>query len=138
MPETTVPELKYVPNLVHTEKGLLRSISLGEVLGFLVQRFYWIDAVPPGASRGGHAHRNLKQGLIALRGSVTITLKTPRAVLPFELRSPDQVLMVPPGYWREMDSFSEDALLGVFASHNYDETDYIREWANYVKEFSSK
>ena len=65
-------------------------------------------------------------------------LTTPNNDYTFHLEGPEQALVVPPGFWREMSNFSSDALMMVYASELYDEADYIRDWDSYVEFFQSR
>lgn len=122
----------------HVVKGDLRVVEPELIFGFTARRTYWIEGVPKTAIRGHHAHRNLHQAIILLRGHAVIKLITPDKTYTFELDGPEQALIVPPGFWREMSSFSSDALMMVYASELYDEADYIRDWDSYVEFFQSR
>lgn len=132
------------PNLVrlggpaHNVLGQLRVAEPERILGFTTRRIYWIEGVPEKATRGHHAHKDLHQAIVLLRGSAKVNLKTPDVDYEFELTNPDEALVVPPGFWREMSNFSFDALMMVFASEFYDENDYIRDWDSYEEFFKSR
>ncbi len=110
--------------------GVIESLS-GAPVSY--QRLYFFKNVKSGAQRGGHAHKKLRQTFIALRGGVTIDLKKDGQCQTFRLDSCEEALTLPPGYWRDLYDFSEDALIGVLASDRYDEEDYIREWDDFVR-----
>ena len=97
-------------------------------LPFEVKRFYFITGVPEGATRGSHAHKNLVQLIVALSGSVAIDLDDASEVERFTLDRPSLGLLVPPGYWRTLRDFGPGTVLGVLASLEYDESDYIRSY----------
>ena len=100
-------------------------------------RLYYIEGVPVSAERGFHAHKTLHQVFLVPRGNVTLELITPRKSQVFVLDAIDScALYVPPGYWRIISNFSQDAICLVMASDHYDETDYIRNFDEYVKWFN--
>jgi len=94
---------------------------------FAIRRFFFIHHVAPGSGRASHAHRACRQFLIALAGSVLVDLDDGRARRRERLAKPTQGLYVPPMVWVEVTEFSTDGVLGVLASHPYDEADYIRD-----------
>jgi len=94
---------------------------------FPIRRFFFIHHVAPSAGRASHAHRACRQFLIALAGSMIVELDDGRARRRERLDRPTQGLYVPPMVWVEVTDFSADGVLGVLASHPYDESDYIRD-----------
>lgn len=132
------PKVISLPGPAHSVLGQLRVVEPEKMFGFVARRSYWIEGVPGTAIRGHHAHRNLHQAIILLRGHAVIKLITPEKNYTFDLGGPEQALIVPPGFWREMSSFSSDALMMVYASELYDEADYIRDWDSYVEFFQSR
>ena len=89
--------------------------------------------MPGGESRGGHAHRELSQLIIAASGSFTVTLDDGKVKRTFVLNRPYQGLYIVPGIWRTLDDFSTGAVCLVLASHGYDEADYIRDYDEFIK-----
>lgn len=124
MLEATLVELP----VLEDPYGVIGVIEGEHALPFDVKRFYFITRVPEGATRGSHAHKELVQLIVALAGSVTIDLDDGSAVQKFELDRPSIGLLVPPGYWRTLRAFTEGTVLGVLASREYDEADYIRSY----------
>ena len=88
--------------------------------------------VPGGVSRGGHAHRQLFQMIVAVSGSFSVTLDDGTVKRTFLLNRPYKGLLVVPGIWRTLDDFSSGAVCMVLASEGYDETDYIRDYADFL------
>ncbi len=109
--------------------GVVEDIG-GEPISF--ERFYFFASLQPGARRGGHAHKKLRQVFVVFRGSVKIDIKSSTESYSFHLISNDQALVLPAGYWRDLYDFSPDALVGVIASDKFDEADYIRDWDAFV------
>jgi hypothetical protein len=99
---------------------------------FLVRRVYYLYDLPIGAERGGHAHKNLSQLIIAISGSFDILLDDGRNKKTIRLSKPDHGLLIVPGIWRELLNFSSGAICLVMASHKYDESDYLREYSSFL------
>ena len=115
----------------HQLNGNLTSITNSEEVPFDIQRIYYLYDVPGGESRGGHAHKDLYQIMIALSGSFTVTLDDGTAKKSFMLNQPYQGLLIPPGLWRDLDNFSSGSICMVLASELYDEDDYFRNYENF-------
>ena len=118
------------------ERGKLIALeALSELVPFDVKRVYYIFDTTPGTVRGKHAHRVLKQLLICVSGACTIECEMPDGVKSeYRLDLPDRGLLIEGLVWRNMKEFSKDAVLLVFASEHYDETDYIRDYHTFLKE----
>ena len=100
---------------------------------FDIARVYFLYNVPTDSERGGHAHHDLKQVLFALSGSFRVSLDDGTSKSEVYLRNPRQGLLINRMVWREMDLFSQGAVLMVVASHRYDESDYIRDYDEFLK-----
>lgn len=114
-------------------KGNITVVANKEDIPFEVRRTYYLYDVPGGESRGGHAHRELSQLIIAVSGSFTVTLDDGKVKRTFVLNRPYQGLYIVPGIWRTLDDFSTGAVCLVLASHGYDEADYIRDYDEFIK-----
>lgn len=117
----------------HHEKGNITVVENGTTVPFDIKRTYYLYDVPGGESRGGHAHRELRQLIIAASGSFTVTLDDGNVKRTFLLNRPYQALLVVPGIWRELDDFSSGSVCLVLASHLYDEADYIRDYGEFLR-----
>ena len=114
-------------------KGNLSVVENGLTVPFDVKGIYYLYDVPGGESRGGHAHRDLSQLIIAASGSFTVTLDDGEVKRTFLLNRPYQGLYIVPGIWRTLDDFSSGAVCLVLASDVYTEADYIRHYDEFIK-----
>ena len=118
----------------HHEKGNISVIENGKTIPFNVKRVYYLYDVPGGESRGGHAHKELHQFIVAASGSFDVTLDDGVLKRTFTINRPYHGLLVVPGIWRELDNFSSGSVCLVLSSKEYDENDYIRDY-NTFKEY---
>lgn len=114
-------------------KGNLTVVENMVTVPFDIKRAYYLYDVPGGESRGGHAHRELNQLIVAASGSFSVTLDDGKVKRTFLLNRPYQGLYVVPGIWRTLDDFSSGSVCLVLASHGYDEKDYIRDYNEFIK-----
>ena len=120
-------------NVITDDRGKMIPIEYPKQLEFPLKRIYYIYDVKEGVRRGYHSHNDLEQVLIAVNGSIKILVKTPFEEEVVELSDPSEGLYIGPMVWREMFDFSENSVLLVLASHEYDESDYIRNYDDYEK-----
>ena len=113
-------------------RGNLTFIEGGEHLPFAIERVYYLYDVPGGAERGGHAHKELHQLIIAISGSFDVVLDDGRERQRFHLNRSYYGLYVCPMIWRELDNFSSGSVSLVLASNRYDESDYYRDYQAYL------
>ena len=117
-------------------RGNLTVAEGQRVVPFEIKRAYWVYDVPGGESRGGHAHKRLRQLVIAVSGSFTVTLDNGCERKTILLNHPWQGLLIDINTWRTLDDFSSGAVCLVLASEHFEEDDYIydyEEFLNYVK-----
>ena len=117
----------------HHQKGNITIVENEKTIPFNIKRIYYLYDVPGGESRGGHAHKVLKQLIIAAGGSFDVLLDDGNVKRTFSLNRPYQGLLVVPGLWREINNFSSGATCLVLASHEFDENDYIRDYSEFLK-----
>lgn len=118
---------------IHNRAGNLTVVEGLKNLPFEVRRIYYLYDVPGGESRGGHAHKELSQLIIAASGSFDVLLDDGENKKVVTLNRPYFGLLVVPGIWRELLEFSSGAICLVLASHKYEESDYIREYAQFME-----
>lgn len=134
MKKTTVYDCSIIQiDKHHHEKGNISVVENIKTIPFGVRRVYYLYDVPGGESRGGHAHKVLQQLIIAASGSFNVTLDDGYVKRTFTLNRPYQGLLVVPGIWRELDDFSSGSVCLVLASHLYEESDYIRDYNDFLK-----
>ncbi|MDO5980112.1 sugar 3,4-ketoisomerase [Flavivirga spongiicola] len=103
-----------------------------DIVPFKIKRVYYLFDIPSGSYRGGHAHKELSQFVIALSGSFEVVLKDREKTKRVILNSPTKGLLITPGIWRELENFSSGAVCLVVASDIYKEEDYIRDFKEFV------
>jgi hypothetical protein len=113
-------------------RGDLTFIEGGNHVPFEIKRIYYIYNVPVDSLRGGHAHRDLEQVVFALSGSFRMTVDDGRKRQEHYLRNPRKGIYMSRLVWREMDRFSQGAVCMVLASHAFDETDYLRDYDEFL------
>jgi dTDP-4-dehydrorhamnose 3,5-epimerase-like enzyme len=132
MKNTKINDVKLIDiPKVHDERGVLAVIE-GNLFPFTIERVYYLYDVPSDAYRGGHAHKQLHQLLVPLSGSFDVHIKDGQSTKVLSLNKPHKGLLIVPGIWREIDNFSSGSVCLVLASSKYDESDYIREYDDFL------
>ena len=116
---------------VNDPRGNLTFVESGRHVPFDIKRVYYLYDVPGGAERGGHAHKNLRQLIVAMSGSFDVHLDDGRAKKMVHLNRSYNGLFVCPMIWREISNFSSGAVCLVLASNFYDDDDYYRDYAQF-------
>lgn len=114
-----------------TTAGHITAINNQVEIPFNSKRVYYLYDIPSGETRGGHAHYNLQQLIVAAMGSFDVVLHDGINEKRITLNQPNQGLLVMPGIWRELENFSAGAILLVLASETYLKEDYIREISSF-------
>lgn len=116
------------------QRGSLVALEIGmeKAVPFDIKRVYYIYHTAKGVSRGFHAHSNLKQVAICVAGNCRMVLDNGISREEALLNSPTKGLLIESMVWREMHDFSEDCVLLVLASEHYDESDYIRDYSDFI------
>lgn len=128
--KTNKTEILDIP-IIRDPRGNLAVIEK-EVVPFETKRVYYLFDVPSGSSRGGHAHKELSQFLIAVSGSFDVVIKTGNNVEKITLNNPSRGLLITPCVWRELENFSSGAVCLVVTSEVYKEEDYIYDFKEYL------
>ena len=118
--------------VVHDRRGNLTYIESSKIIPFEIKRVYYLYDVPGGAERGGHAHKQLHQLIIAMSGSFDVLLDDGKEKKTIHLNRSYNGLYICPMIWREMNNFSSGSVCMVLASTSYDEEDYYREYSEFM------
>lgn len=113
-------------------RGNLTFIEANQHIPFPIERVYYLYDVPGGAMRAGHAHRELRQLLIAASGSFDVHLDDGFQKKKVTLNRSYQGLIINSLVWREIDNFSGGAVCLVLASMKYVESDYFRRYEDFL------
>jgi hypothetical protein len=114
-------------------RGNLTFIESNRHIPFDISRVYYLYDVPGGAERGGHAHKELQQFIIAMSGSFDVVLDDGYYKKRFHLNRSYYGLYICSMIWRELDNFSSGSVCMVLASTFYDEADYYRDYQEFLK-----
>jgi hypothetical protein len=112
-------------------RGNLTPVESFVDVPFQIERVYYLYDVPGGSDRGGHAHRELQQLIVAISGSFDVTLDDGFDQKKYQLNRPYIGLVVAPMIWREIDNFSSASVCMVIASRRFDESDYFRDYGEF-------
>ncbi|MDP1622518.1 MAG: FdtA/QdtA family cupin domain-containing protein [Bacteroidales bacterium] len=113
-------------------RGNLSFLEEENHVPFMIERVYWIYDVPGGQVRGGHAFKIQKELIIALSGSFDVEVDDGSEKQIFSLNRSYYALYLVPGLWRRMQNFSTNSLALVLCSTSFDETDYIRDYQEFL------
>lgn len=118
---------------IHNRAGNITPVHGGVEVPFDIKRIYYLYDVPSGETRGGHAHKQLQQLIVAASGSFDVLLDDGRNKKIVTLNRPNFGLYVTPLIWRELINFSSGAVLLVLASMPYEEEEYIRDYDQFME-----
>ncbi|MCG3209396.1 MAG: TDP-4-oxo-6-deoxy-alpha-D-glucose-3,4-oxoisomerase [Anaerolineae bacterium] len=132
---TTINDCKIIElsKITTSTQGSLTPIYSGEHIPFDIARVYYLYDVPGGAVRGGHAHKELQQLIVAAMGAFSVVLDDGYTKKTFVLNRAYLGLYVPQFIWRELVDFSSGGICLVLASHPYNENDYIRDYEQFLR-----
>ena len=114
-------------------RGNLTFIEGGRHIPFKIKRVYYLYDVPGGAERGAHGHRRLQQFIVAMSGSFDVILDDGFATRTIHMNRSYYGLYVSPLMWRDITNVSSGAVLMVLASELYDESDYFRDYSQFLE-----
>jgi hypothetical protein len=120
-------------NRIHKRSGNITVVENLLQIPFEVKRVYYLYDVPGGGERGGHAHKELKQLIVAASGCFDVVLDDGKNKKVVELNRPYYGLYVVPGIWRELINFSSGAICLVLASEKYYKEDYLRDYSDFLE-----
>ena len=118
---------------IQDPRGNLTFIETDNHISFDIKRVYYLYDVPGGAERGGHAHKELHQLIIAMSGSFDVLLDDGKEKKRVHLNRSYYGLYICPMIWRELDNFSSGSVCMVLASNRYDESDYYRDYSDFMR-----
>jgi len=124
--------VKYVFQPHGDERGQLIALEEFRDIPFSIKRVYYMYDTLENVVRGKHAHKSLQQILVCIHGKCKIRLDNGKEKKVIPLEKPYEGLYVPNNMWREMYDFSPDAVLMVLASEIYEESDYIRDYEDFL------
>ena len=130
--KTTIKDIQVltIPRIADPRGNL--SVIEKDILPYEMKRVYYLYDVPGGAERGGHAHKDQQELLIALSGSFDVIMHDGEQEVTVTLNIPNKGLLIPTGIWRELKNFSSGAVCLVIASEVYLEEDYIRGFDDFL------
>ena len=117
---------------IKDNRGNLSVIESLNQIPFEIKRVYYLYDVPGGSERGGHAHKNLEQLIIAISGSFDVILDDGTTSKNYHLNRSYYGLYVPKMTWRELNNFSSNSVCLVLASNFFSEDDYYRKYADFI------
>jgi len=120
--------------LLGDERGSLVAIEANKHTPFEVKRVYYILGTQCGVSRGFHAHKKLQQLAVCVSGKCRMLLDDGLTKETVWLDSPSKAIRIEPMVWHEMHEFSDDCVLLVLASEHYDESDYVRDYSDFIRD----
>ena len=115
----------------HQINGNLTAVNNSVEMPFDIKRVYYLYDIPGGFGRGGHAHKELQQFIVALSGSFDLIVDDGSIKRTFHLSQPNIGVFMPAGLWRDLDNFSSGSICMVLASTAYSEADYIRDYEDF-------
>jgi hypothetical protein len=118
---------------ISNPKGNLTVIEATRHVPFDIKRVYYLYDVPGGEARGGHAHWKLEQFIVAASGSFDVVLDDGTERRNFFLNRSYYGLYIAPRVWRELENFSSGSVSLVLASDFYDESDYCRDYDEFLR-----
>jgi hypothetical protein len=116
---------------IHNRAGNLTALENNKNIPFEIKRVYYLYDVPGGEDRGGHAHLELEQFIVAVSGAFDVLIDDGTNKKIIRLDRPYIGLHIVPGIWRELLNFSSGAICLVIASEKYSESDYIRDYKKF-------
>ena len=130
MTKTEALQIIEIPKITDYRGNI--SVIEKDIIPYEVKRVYYLYDIPSGSKRGGHAHIEQSEFLIPLSGSFDVILNDGVKEITVSLNRPNKGLLIPKGFWRELENFSSGAVCLVLASDVFEESDYIRDFDEFV------
>ena len=129
----SLADCKIIPlPVIHDPRGNLTFIESENHIPFEIRRVYYLYDVPGGATRAGHGHKLLHQLMIAMSGSFDVELDDGTEKKKYHLNRSSYGLYIPRMIWRDIDNFSSGSVCMVLASEHFQESDYYRDYEEFV------
>lgn len=130
----TIDDCSFIKLPRHSERsGSLTSIENSKDIPFDVRRVFYLYDIPGGESRGGHAHKECHQMLVAASGAFDVKVSDGKNEKVYRLDRPYYGLHIPPGVWAEEMNFSSGSICLVLTSEHFNESDYWRDFNEYLR-----
>jgi dTDP-4-dehydrorhamnose 3,5-epimerase-like enzyme len=123
---------------IQDPRGNLSFIEEEKHFPLKIKRVYWIYDVPGGQVRGGHAFKKQHEMIVAISGSLDVTLDDGSNRMVYSLNRSYYGLYIPSGIWRQMENFSTNSLAMVLSSTEFFEEDYIRDYNEFLDKAKEK
>jgi hypothetical protein len=118
-------------------RGNLTFLQYPEQVPFVVKRVFWIHGVPAGESRGGHAYKTQHELIVSVSGSFDVVVSHPNEdAISVQMNRPFRGIHIPPNSWRHLENFSSNSVSLHLSSGEFDEGEYIRDWALYIEKYT--
>lgn len=131
--ESRIPGVEFIRlREIEDVRGTLTVCQWNQQLPFEPRRIFFLHGVPNENVRGAHAHKECAQALVCFNGTVNVLVDDGRERDEFVLSASDSGIVIPPGIWATQYRYSQNAMLVVFASHDYDADDYIRDYGEFL------
>ena len=122
-----------LPRIVQPGHGSITPVEGGKDVPFTIARVYYLYDVPGGEARGGHAHKELEQVIVAAMGSFEVEVDDGSHKKTFTLNRSYHGFYLPRMIWRELRNFSSGAICLVLASQLYKEEEYLRDYSEFIE-----
>lgn len=132
MNDINIPKIIELPK-INDPRGNLSFFENNNQIPFEIKRAYWIYDVPGGEKRGGHAFKTSSEFIVSLSGSFDIIVDDGNGKKTFSLNRSYYGLFIPNMVWREMNNFSTNSLALIVSSTNFSESDYIRDYNDFLE-----
>lgn len=138
-PQISISDVKVTSlKQTHAEEGVLTVAQVQEHVPFTVERVFFVKPSDIGTERGNHAHRTLSQFMICIQGEIDVIVDDSKSKKTFKLTNSSEGLLVPPDIFCWQKYVTKDAILMVLCDKPFLESDYIRDYNQYVSYIDSK